>query len=55
MRARIKVDAFADLTLDGEIIEIAPLPDPRSTSSSEHQGLPTRIRIDRKSAASARA
>ena len=50
MKARVKVDAFADLTLDGEIIDVARRPDPPSTSSPNIKVYRTLVQIDRKSA-----
>lgn len=45
-KARIKVDAFPDLTLSGEVIDVAPLPDPTSIFNSDIKVYTTRIRID---------
>ena len=44
MKARVKVDAFADVTLDGEVSEVAPLPDPGNVFSSDIKVYTTRIR-----------
>ena len=45
-KARIKVDAFPDSTLSGEVIDVAPLPDPTSIFNSDIKVYTTRIRID---------
>ena len=50
MKARVKVDAFADLTLDGEVIEIAPLPDAGTFANSNIKVYTTRIRLGRRQA-----
>ena len=45
MKARIHVDAFANETLNGTVLEIAPLPDPANSYSPGMYT--TRIKIDR--------
>jgi RND family efflux transporter MFP subunit len=45
MKARVKIDAFADESLDGEVINIAPLPDAGTFFSSDLKVYTTRIRL----------
>lgn len=47
LRARIKVDAFADQTLPGSVIDIAPLPDPNNFFSSDVKVYTTHITIEK--------
>jgi HlyD family secretion protein len=47
LRARIKVDAFADETLTGFVKEIAPLPDPSSFFSSDIKVYTTRVTVEK--------
>ncbi len=46
MKARIRVDAFAAETLDGTVIDVAPLPDPMPFSSSGPNVYTTKVKID---------
>jgi HlyD family secretion protein len=46
MKARIRVDAFADQELQGTVLDVAPLPDPTSFFSSDIKVYTTHIRID---------
>ncbi len=46
MTARVKVDAFSDVTLTGRITEIAPLPDPGSFFSQSLKVYSTRVLLD---------
>jgi RND family efflux transporter MFP subunit len=48
MKARVKVDAFADQTLDGLVTEIAPLPDPGTFFNQNIKVYTTRIQIGRR-------
>ncbi len=48
MKARIKVDAFPGEILEGEVVEIAPRPDPKNAFSGDIKVYTTRIRIDRR-------
>lgn len=47
MKARIRVDAFADFELDGSVVDVAPLPDPTSFFSSDIKVYTTHIKIDK--------
>ncbi|GAC1470529.1 MAG: hypothetical protein NVSMB9_15720 [Isosphaeraceae bacterium] len=47
LRARIKVDAFPDQTLMGEVVDIAPLPDPNSFFSSDVKVYTTHVSIEK--------
>ncbi len=47
LRARIKVDAFADQTLPGSVLDIAPLPDPNNFFSSDVKVYTTHIAIEK--------
>jgi len=47
MKARIRVDAFADAELDGSVVDVAPLPDPTSFFSSDIKVYTTHIKIDK--------
>ncbi|AGA28963.1 hypothetical protein Sinac_4800 [Singulisphaera acidiphila DSM 18658] len=47
LRARIRVDAFADQTLAGSVLDIAPLPDPNSMFSSDVKVYTTHVAIDK--------
>ena len=47
LRARIKVDAFADQTLPGSVVDIAPLPDPNNFFSSDVKVYTTHITIEK--------
>ena len=47
LRARIKVDAFADQTLPGSVMDIAPLPDPNNFFSSDVKVYTTHITIEK--------
>ena len=47
LRARIKVDAFADQTLPGSVVDIAPLPDPNNFFSSDIKVYTTHITIEK--------
>jgi multidrug efflux pump subunit AcrA (membrane-fusion protein) len=46
MKAKIRVDAFADTELNGTVLDIAPLPDPTSFFSSDIKVYTTKVRID---------
>ena len=46
MKARIRVDAFADQELSGTVLDVAPLPDPTSFFSSDIKVYTSHIRID---------
>lgn len=46
MKARIRVEAFADAELDGSVVDKAPLPDPTSFFSSDIKVYTTHIKID---------
>ena len=46
MKAKIRVDAFASETLDGTLMEVAPLPDSTNFFSSDIKVYTTKIRID---------
>jgi HlyD family secretion protein len=46
MKAIIRVDAFADQTLSGTVLDVAPLPDPGNFFSSDIKVYTTHIRID---------
>jgi HlyD family secretion protein len=48
MHAKIRVDAFADETLDGTVLDIAPLPDSRNARDSDVRFYTTKVRIDRR-------
>ena len=48
MKAKIRVDAFADEVFDGQIIEIAPLPDATNSRSSDIKVYTTKVRLDRR-------
>ena len=45
-KARIKVDAFADLTLNGEVLSVSPLPDPNRSFEGTKKVYTTLVRID---------
>ena len=45
MPVRVKVDAFADATMPGVVMEIAPLPDPGNIFSNDIKVYTTRVRI----------
>ena len=47
MRVRVKVDAFPDQVLEGEIVEIASLPDPNLSANRPVKIYPTLVRLDR--------
>jgi hypothetical protein len=47
LRARIRVDAFANQLLTGTVEEVAPLPDPSSFLSSDVKVYTTRVSIDK--------
>ena len=47
MKARIRVDAFAAETLDGTVIDVAPLPDPIYFDRSGPKVYTTKVKIDR--------
>ena len=47
MKAKIRVDAFASETLDGTVIDVAPLPDSTNFFSSDIKVYTTKVRIDR--------
>jgi multidrug efflux pump subunit AcrA (membrane-fusion protein) len=47
LRAKIKVDAFADETLPGVVVEVAPLPDPSSFFSSDIKVYTTRVSVEK--------
>jgi HlyD family secretion protein len=46
MKAKIRVDAFADQMLNGTVNDVAPLPDPGNFFSSDIKVYTTHIRID---------
>ncbi|WP_165218909.1 efflux RND transporter periplasmic adaptor subunit [Aquisphaera insulae] len=46
MKAKIRVDAFADTELEGTVQEVAPLPDPSSFFSSDIKVYTTKVRIE---------
>ncbi|SIN74590.1 RND family efflux transporter, MFP subunit [Singulisphaera sp. GP187] len=46
LQARIRVDAFADQTLRGTVLDVAPLPDPNSMFSSDVKVYTTHVTID---------
>ncbi|WP_406699490.1 efflux RND transporter periplasmic adaptor subunit [Singulisphaera sp. Ch08] len=46
LQARIRVDAFADQTLKGTVLDVAPLPDPNSMFSSDVKVYTTHVTID---------
>lgn len=46
MKARIRVDAFADQVLNGTVIDVAPLPDPTSFFSSDIKVYTTHVKIE---------
>lgn len=46
LKAKIRVDAFADQELDGTVTDVAPLPDPSSFFSSDIKVYTSHIRID---------
>jgi RND family efflux transporter MFP subunit len=46
MKARLRVDAFADQLLNGTVLDVAPLPDPSNFFSSDIKVYTTHIRID---------
>ena len=46
LRARIKVESFADQTFSGTVEEVAPLPDPSSFFSSDIKVYTTRVAIE---------
>ncbi len=46
MKAKIRVDAFADTELDGAVVDVAPLPDPSSFFSSDIKVYTSHIKID---------
>jgi HlyD family secretion protein len=46
LKARIRVDAFADRELSGTVMDVAPLPDATNFFSSDIKVYTTRIRID---------
>ncbi len=45
-KARIEVDAYPGETLSGEVIDVAPLPDPTSFVNSNIKVYTTKVRID---------
>ena len=47
LRARIRVESFADTTLTGTVKDIAPLPDPSSFFSSDIKVYTTHVTIDK--------
>lgn len=47
LRAQIKVDAFADETLPGTVLDVAPLPDPSSFFSSDIKVYTSHVAIER--------
>lgn len=47
LRARIRVDAFADEMLPGVVEEVAPLPDPSSFFSADVKVYTTKVKIER--------
>ncbi len=46
MKARIRVDAFPDVVLDGTVQDIAPLPDPGNFFSRDIKVYTTHVKID---------
>ena len=46
MKAKIRVDAFTDLTVDGVVQDVAPLPDPRRSISQDIKVYTTHVKID---------
>jgi HlyD family secretion protein len=48
MKAKIHVDAFANETLDGTVVEVAPLPDPTNSRSVGTKIYTTTVRIDQR-------
>ncbi len=46
MKAKIRVDSFADTELDGTVLDVAPLPDPTSFFSSDVKVYTTHVKID---------
>ena len=46
MKAKIRVDAFASETLDGTVMDVAPLPDSTNFFSSDIKVYTTKVRID---------
>ncbi len=46
MKVKVRVDAFADQVLDGTVVDVAPLPDPSNSFSSDIKVYTTHIRID---------
>ena len=46
LKAKIRVDAFADQELDGTVSDVAPLPDPTSFFSSDIKVYTSHIKID---------
>lgn len=46
LKAKIRVDAFADQELDGTVSDVAPLPDPSSFFSSDIKVYTSHIKID---------
>ena len=46
MKAKIRVDAFADLVFDGVVQDVAPLPDPRRSISQDIKVYTTHVKID---------
>jgi RND family efflux transporter MFP subunit len=46
MKAKIRVDAFADTELDGTVVDVAPMADPTSFFSSDIKVYTTKVRID---------
>ena len=50
MKAKIRVDAFASETLDGTVMDVAPLPDSTNFFSSDIKVYTTKVRIDRAAA-----
>jgi len=46
MKARIRVDAFSDQTLEGTVADVAPLPDAASFFSSDIKVYTTKVQID---------
>src|SRR5262249_42781064 len=47
LRARIRVDAFADQVVTGKVIYVAPLPDPNSFFSSDVKVYTTHVTIEK--------
>jgi multidrug efflux pump subunit AcrA (membrane-fusion protein) len=46
MKAKIRVDAFADTELDGTVVDVAPMADPTSFFSSDIKVYTTKVKID---------